>query len=392
MLWTMSISLVVIGVIVTHENLWLIGAMIWLIFIIISQISFRQFRYTFDMVDTLDAQSNSATIKRSLLYIAFAIAYFLIILLAILRGILLQDFVLAVYGQAITISFGIVVVVFAAQTIIPSITAWGGAENQKRTPSNVREMKLLLRTSQGLIGFLQIFFIVFIISLLGWVLTSLVPQGSAVVNLSLSSLTTPTTSLTDLLNPTLHFQFSIKNTSMFLETLLFCTLVCTFSFSLSLLYYLFIATNLMVLPIKDALLSQPVLIQHMDAGPSNLDLKGQVEKVHNSLERTHALRGEVIPKLALTRSENDEIICTIILTQDFASTPEIISKTIALLGGVFHVAGIDEAIVIVNKSSLAENRWTELLSIQLTKGEYENFRDCSGTCYQFPLQARVDTF
>jgi len=295
--WTAGFSLFAVGALLTRENLWIIGAVIWWTFVIVSQLSFKHFRFTFDMIDALTPDHNSALVKRRLIY--FALFTSMVILMPGFLGRLEQEFILNIYKEVATISFGLVAILFGVQAIVPSITSWGGGERQKRTPSQVREMKLLLRSNQGLRGFLQIFFIVSLISLIGIGVTSILPEMPVVVDLSLSFLTTPTLNIIDWINPSVDFQYSPETTRVFMQTILFSVLVCLFSYSLALLYYLFIATNTLMLPIQDALLSQPVHIEseQLVSGDEERNL---LAKLKRSLQRSRQLRGEVITKLSMT--------------------------------------------------------------------------------------------
>ncbi len=373
--WGMGLALFIMGSLITHENIWLIGAVIWWVFATVAQVSFRYFRYTFDMIASLDPTLDIAEVKRRLFYLAFIATILLLFFISLISGKLEREIAIGIYSQAVTLSFGIVVVLFAVQAIIPSITSWGGAEQQKRSPSHVREMKLLLRGQQGLTGFLQVFFAVFVFSLLGWVVSSIISPASTAIDLSLSFLTTPAPNLIDMLNPPANFQYSSEVTLTFVQTVLFSVLVCTFSYSLAVFYYLFIATNTLVLPIKDALLAQPALLRESrySAGRGKQGMESKLEK---SLHHSRKLRGEVITELRTQQNEAGEQSCTVTIAGDFDSTPEIIHKAMALLQAIFDVKEIQLARVEVIKSSFGTVESQKLFWVDVTRSEYENFLVC----------------
>jgi hypothetical protein len=366
--WTAGFSLFAVGAFLTRENLWIVGAVIWWTFAIVSQLSFRHFRFTFDMIDALTPDHDSALVKRRLIY--FALFTSVVILIPGFLGRLEREFILDIYKEVATISFGLVAILFGVQAIVPSITSWGGGEKQKRTPSQVREMKLLLRSNQGLMGFLQIFFIVFLISLIGIGVTSILPEMPVVVDLSLSFLTTPTLSIVDWINPSVDFQYSPETTRVFIQTILFSVLVCLFSYSLAILYYLFIATNTLILPIQDALMSQPVHIEseRLVSGDEGRNL---LEKLKQSLQRSRQLRGEVVTKLSIVTNEAGQPLCTVVISGDFDSTAGIVDKTLVLLRAIFAVQEIQSAQVIVVKASLGPRESDKLLSLDVTRVEFD---------------------
>jgi hypothetical protein len=256
-------------------------------------------------------------VKRRLIYFALLISAAL--LLPGTLGRLGRRFISEIYKEAATVSFGLVAILFGVQAIIPSITSWGGKENQPRTGSQVREMKLLLRSNQGLTGFLKIFFAVFLISLVGICATEITPEMPAAVDLSLSFLTTPQSNVIDWLNPWMDVYYSPQTTLVSAQTVLFSILVCLFSYSMAVLYYLFVATNTLTLPIEDALLSQPV---HIESTRSLLGDRGQdvLNQLERSLRRSRELRGEVVTELSVCADEDAQPSCIVQISGDFDST------------------------------------------------------------------------
>jgi hypothetical protein len=368
--WSMGVSLVLAGILL-RENMWIIGAVIWWTFMAVSTLSFRHFRSTFDMVDALDPKRNSSEVKRRLLYFTFTATVAILVLLSIVAGNLEREFVLTIYSQASTISFGVVALVFAVQAVIPSISTWGGSELQTRTASQVREMKLLLRTSKGLMGFLQTFFVAFLLSLLGWGIASITSaQMEKVVDLSPQFLAFPTSNIIDLLVIPTNFQYSPEVTLVFIQTVLFAVLISTFSYSLAILYYLFIATNTLTLPIQDALLSQPVLIQVPPRPRPNQDER-LTEKLKESLQKKRRLRGEVITDLLVSNLENGDKSAIIQISGDFDSTSEVMEKAMILFEAAFQVHGVQQVQVLVHKTSFGAVESQKLFSLTIKQEEFD---------------------
>lgn len=365
---TSGLSLLAVGAFVTRENLWIIGTAIWWTFTAVSRLSFRHFRFTFDMIDALTPDRDSALVKRRLIYFALLISA--LTLISGLLGRLHRESVVNLYRQAANTSFGLMAILFGVQAIVPSITSWGGKEKQSRTPSEVREMKLLLRNNQGLVGFLQIFFIVFLMSVVGIASASFLSETYASVDLSLSFLTMPTASIVDYINPWIDFQYSAQTTVIFIQTVFFTVLVCLFSYSLASLYYLFIATNALMLPIRDALLSQPI---HIESSQVYLkkDRDDLLDDLTQRLRHARKLRGEVIAELTLAPRENGSAFCSVTINGDFYSKTEVVDKTMALLDGIFAVEGIGSARVIIVKTILDARGRTKLLSLEVTRPEFD---------------------
>lgn len=363
---SMGILLLVAGFFL-RENMWIIGAVIWWSFTFISRLSFTHFRSSFDMVDELDPKQKGSQTKRRLLYLAFAIAIVSLMLLSTFSGKLNREFVRDIYSQSTTISFGFVILVFAVQAIIPSISTWGGAELRQQTPSQIREMKILLRTSKGLMGFLQLFFLVSIISLLGWSLTALLPQNMNVaVNLSHEFLAMPSPNLIDLALSPSAFNYLPEMSLVFIHTVVFSVFVCAFAYSLAVLYYLFIATNVLTLPIQDALLSQQVLILSKERPNSDIPL---TEKITRTLHRTRALRGEVITDLHVYDHEG-QITAFIEISADFDTTQELVEKAAILFEKAFTEQKVMNCQVIMRKMSFGAMETQKLFSLTISREEF----------------------
>ncbi len=366
----LTVALLIIGLLL-HENVWIVGSVAWWVFTYISQLSFTHFRSTFDMVDSMDPERKSADIKRNMVFITLASTLIAVGLFSILAGELTSEFVQNLYTQAATISFGVVAILFAVQSIIPGITSWGGAELQNRTPSQIREMKLLLSTSKGLMGFLQVYFLLFIVALLGFSVSSLVPAGANTVNLNPSYLILPQPNLLDFILENSDFQYSSETTLVFLQTLLFVGFVCLFAYSLSVLYYLFIATNTLTLPIRDALLSKPVHIpQFSDKGNTDIVL---YEKLKTKLENAKTLRGEYITDLHAFFNQDNVGGAIVQISGDFDSTAQVINKAFSLLQAAFNVNELQNVTIVVVKAWFGPSERQKLLTVTVTRNEYKNF-------------------
>ena len=66
--WVAGFSLFAVGAFIIRENLWIIGAAIWWTFATVSQLSFRHFRFTFDMIDALAPNRDSALVNHTEYY------------------------------------------------------------------------------------------------------------------------------------------------------------------------------------------------------------------------------------------------------------------------------------------------------------------------------------
>lgn len=364
------LSMGIVGILVTGEQIWIIGAAIWLVFTIIAQISFRFFRATFDMISAIDPeQEGNAQIRRRMFYFSYVAT--VIIAIPGVLGRPPSDFVSTLYQDVGVISFGLMAILIGVQAIIPSIGTWGGFVNKDDTsPSDIREMKVYLRHQEGLAGFMQIFFIVFLVSIVGTAILGIVVDDKFSINFSTSALLKPTPNILDLVYSAKAFHYSPEVTAFHAHNLFFIIFLSLFFYSLSVLYYLFMINSALTLPIKDALKSVPILIQNSKFLNLSSNNQSLLDDLKGKLRTAHKLNGNVITELYLTITETEQTLCNITMTEDFPTASELEKKVLDVLGVVFTLRAIDAASVSIFRVSTGKVNQMKLISIQVDRDEF----------------------
>lgn len=367
-----TVSLVIVALVVSHEPLWLLGMTIWLVFISITRLSFKHFRRTYDLLEELFPETQGRDRKNRFLLISLVTSTAL--LTPGLMGRLTPDFVSSLYLQAAGLAFALITILLAVQAIIPGITTWSGDQH---TSKRLREMRSILRANTGLEGFMQLFFYLFVLTIAGWLLaTRFLSEMPFVVDLSLEYLVGHTTTIVDLVNPFERFAFSMENTLLGLSTLYFAAFVCLSVFAVAQLYYLFIAANTLVLPIRDALLSTPVQIEKVEGvdtrGRKSKDPKGH-ELVVERLQSDRKLNGYVISALKVEKiSDGGGLKVAIELEMDFVEIDAMLEIVREVYRTVFSVSSVNAAkLVLFRNAHLGRTGTQNIFLLEITRHEWE---------------------
>ena len=247
-----------VALFVTQEGLWLIGAIIWIMFSLTASHSFRYYRRTYDLVEDLYQKPQGKRRRHLLIFISLSLVTFL--LFPGFLGKLSSQFVIELYSQAAGLAFGLITILLAVQAIIPGITTWAG---DTRKANHLREMRSILRTNAGLEGFMLWFFILFIFSLAAWFFsTHFWSNLDYLVDLSWqSAFEKPINALQEIANFFTSNQVLSEQFLTTMGTLIFAVFLYATIYGIAQLYYLFIAANTLTLPIRDLILSIPVEIE-----------------------------------------------------------------------------------------------------------------------------------
>jgi len=262
--------------VVTREPIWIIGLLIWLIWIYTSASSRRYFRPSFDNISKWD---RTELIKDPWIFWALTASCILIIFNAL--GPISGNFLSNIYLISSQIAITLVGFLLAVQGFLGSSSLKSEGEKERRI-----EIEMILNSMEGLKGFMSLFTLLFIVSILGVFST----KNMSNLNMTIEWLTSPVV---------------LRQSEIIglYKTLLFASYVTILALSVSYLYYLFLSVNLFVLPFKFRLLSKPVLIEKFVNLTGGLDLI-QDEDIKHSLYNEPRLNGRILQEVLINNLED----------------------------------------------------------------------------------------
>jgi len=260
--------------IITREPLWLIGAIIWLTFTVISQISYVYFRSSFDMLSKQDISADEL-VKDQWVFIGL-----LFVCIAVSSGILSNidnTFLSGLYQSSSQIAITLVGILLAIQGVLSNMSLKSETKKDK-----ILEATMILKIADGLKGFMIIFISLFILSLFGLF------SSKEEFNISFNTAW--------LLNP-----INTSNVDLYtlLISLLFVSFITVLSLSIGYLYYLFLSRNLILLPLKSRFMFKPVFIENTNGSYS------ETQEIVQELENSRELNGRIIKNLTINEYKND---------------------------------------------------------------------------------------
>lgn len=257
---------------ITREPIWFAGIIIWGIWVFTSNISYNYFRPVFDILSKHDSKRDEIN-KGPFVFISILLSGALVFLVS--TSEISIDFLRDLYLASSQISMTLVGFLLAVQGVLSNASL-----KSKTDKGIIFEKELILRSMDGLKGFMLIFITLFIISMLGVFSTK-----TDIGFLQLNTIWIVEPIILDL-----------ENIILFLDVMLFICFTTMFSFSICYLYYLFLSNNLIVLPFKLSLLSNPVVIEKISNSASDKTLE---ENIIIHLTNESSLNGKLIRNVSI---------------------------------------------------------------------------------------------
>jgi hypothetical protein len=383
-----SFSLLFVALFVTHEGLWLIGAVIWIMFSITASHSYRYFRRTYDLIEDLYPKPQGKRRRHLLLFISLSLVTLL--LFPGLLGKLSGEYVIGLYSQATGFAFGLITILLAVQAIIPGVTTWAG---DTRKANHLREMRSILRANAGLEGFMQWFFILFVFSLAAWfVSTRFLGNLSHLVDLSfVNAFEQPINVLREIKDIFSANQGISEEAITRFSTLIFAVFVYVTIYGIAQLYYLFIAANTLTLPIRDSILSNPVEIESIDF--ENIDNTEQdtiFEGIKDKLRSNLDLNGQIINQLNVNyEPDNPNRIKKVRaeFEQDFIELDELMEFINKAFSGLFQLDRHADVEVVIVRRTYQRFRRQPVFALEVNNSEWEFLKkDLPGFPFDYRLK------
>ena len=268
----MAIALA-IAFMITREPLWIVGLIIWIIWVYTSIISVRYFHPTFDNMSKQDSEKGEL-IKDSWIFVSLLSCCILIFIAGLSSTT--NDFLRDLYLTSAQIALTLVGFLLAVQGVLSNISLKSETEKQK-----IFEKEMILKSMDGLKGYMIIFVSLFAISLLGAFSTK--STNNIELNISIFSLGSPVT-------------LELNSIPKIYKMMIFACFMSLLTLNLAYLYYFFNSGTLFVWPFKFALLSKPVLIEEINDLTSDINKKDQILKAITNDTR---LNGKIIHKILI---------------------------------------------------------------------------------------------
>jgi len=306
-----------------------------------------------------------------------------------LLGQLDLNFVTSLYLQAAGLAFALITILLAVQAIIPGVTTWSREDSLSR---RMREMRSILTANAGLEGFMQLFFLLFIYSLLGWLITTRFFTGiSPVVDLTLSYHLNPRIDLLAPFREMSEIELIRGSTLVGLSTLFFAGFVSIAVYAIAQLYYLFIAANTLVLPIRDTLLSTPVQIEQCNAssdGMPDAALLAAQSEIVRQLTSNRKLNGYIIDSLDIELHVNEGAEVAIKLEMDYIEMERLLLVVREVYRSLFRVDEVQKTnLTVFQRVHIGEGK-RDVFKLSLTLHQWREFlsKDIEGFPFRYKLQ------
>jgi hypothetical protein len=277
-----------ISFLITQEPLWLIGFIIWSCFIIVAKISYKYFVPTFSSLSKQDTERDNEIVMDPWIFISlFASCMFLG---TGFLGELENSFLSGLYLDSIQIALILIGFLLAAQGVVNSASLKSETDKGK-----LFEAQSLLSILEGFTGFMTTFLMLFVVSVLGYFSTT----KFETLNISCKYLTSP-------------INFSSFSISQFASLFIFCFFVTLFILSIFHLFYLFLSSNLILNPLKTAIIYSPLLIENktnmskFNPVVETTDVDQIEEYTINKLKKDQKLNGKVMTSLLINKFVEDE--------------------------------------------------------------------------------------
>lgn len=277
-----------ISFLITQEPLWLIGFIIWSCFIIVAKISYRYFVPNFNSLSKQDTERDNEIVMDPWIFVSlFASCMFLG------TGFLDElknSFLSELYLDSIQIALVLIGFLLAAQGVVNSASLKSETDKGK-----LFETQSLLRILEGFTGFMITFLTLFMASVLGYFSTTKFETLSINCGFLTSSI-----------------NFSSLSIPQFLSLLIFCFFVTLFILSIFHLFYLFLSSNLILNPLKTAIMYSPLLIESktnmakLNPLVETKDVDQIEEYIINKLKNDRKLNGKVMTSLLINKFAEDE--------------------------------------------------------------------------------------
>nr|MBC8554329.1 hypothetical protein [Candidatus Brocadiales bacterium] len=384
-----AISLLFVALLVTREGLWLIGAFIWIVFSVTVSHSSRYFRRTYDLIEELYPNPQGRRRRHFLLFISLSLTT--LILFPGVLGKLSNEFVVNHYSQASGLAFGLITILLAVQAIIPGVTTWAG---NTRKAHHLREMRSILRANAGLEGFMQWFFILFIYSLIAWLISALfLTNVEILVDLSkASAFEQPIYALGEIRSLFFSSQKFSEELLTRLSTVIFAVFSYVTIYGIAQLYYLFIAANTLTLPIRDSLLSSPVEIKviNFEVLQNKKDQNRKENEIRLKLRSDQELNGHIINLLNVSYDPgNPEQIdkVKVEFELDFIELRELHKLVNRVFLSIFELGQVANVEVSIVRRTYQKFRRQPVFHLEINLNEWEFLKkDVLGFPFNYKLQ------
>lgn len=267
----MTISLI-LAFLITHEPLWCVGLLTWVIWIYVTKINYIYFRPAFDNISKQDKEKDEL-IEDPWIFAALFISCIMIFVSGL--NSTSYQFLSDLYFTSAQIALVLVGFLFAVQGVLSSTSLKSNSQKGKNF-----EMKMILKSMEGLKGFMLAFISLFIISMLG--AFSIKSSNSGELQLTI-----------DWLMNSMNFGF--ENLPIFLKNMVFISFIIILSLSIAYLHYFFHLGELIVLPFKLSLISEPALIENISTSDKSLK-----ETIKNEIIKENKLNGKLFRNIIIT--------------------------------------------------------------------------------------------
>ena len=355
-------SFIFISFFVTNEGFWLIGSIIWIMFSISRAHSFRYFRRTYDLIEEIFPNPKGKQHRHVLLFVSLCLVT--IILFPGFLGKVSRDLVIDIYNQTSGLAFGFISILLAVQAIIPGITTWAG---DSKKANYFREIHSILRANAGLEGFMLWFFILFIYSIMAWFISK-----HFFINLDYLVDLTYSNMFSQLFELKRIFTYGLSETILvWLSTMIFAVFIYLLIYGIAQLFYLFIAANTLVLPIRDFLLSNPVEIEaiNINGGKDSHEM----DKIIKALKENQDLNGQIVYELSINnyQNQNKTIQVNLEMGLDFIEVEglyDLIKKAYASIFSIYDNSIVN--VVVVRQTHLKFKR-QKIFQMEINKREWD---------------------
>jgi len=270
-----------------------------------------------------------------------------------------------------------ITLVFAIQAIVPGITAWESDDVR----AGLREKKTLLQTIESLRGFL----LSGSIALGLVVLLRIIPVDRAEYSFATDRYFQKVYHIGDMVFKGISGAVSINFTIGMISQLALIFAVAISIQVLSQLYYLFIAANTLLIPLRAKVRSvPPILPTRMESCPDyHADIEKQVwEKVTASLQRWERMPGMVVTNLRVNVSAElgDSLRVLIEFWDDFPVRSQICEFSCSLCNLLFQQEPRIGAIRVVFRTTLPKYGEVRAFLVELRRENWQVvFQDFRGT-------------
>lgn len=363
----------ILGVFVlTHEPMWLFGLAMWLAFVLILSVS-RAYYRKLDQVEAVANEPPSRQLRHRILLFGYLLT--LVLFSPGVSELILDRGQHSLLELLTTLLVTFITLVFAIQAIVPGITAWE-SDNDR---AGLREKKTLLQTIESLRGFL----ISGTIALGVMVLLQILPIDTAEYSFATDRYFQRVSHIGDAMFKGIAGTVSVTFTVGMISQLTLIFAVAISIQVLSQLYYLFVAANTLLIPLRAKVRSvPPILPTRSESCPDDhTDVEKQIwENVTASLQHWERMQGMIVTNLRVNASTElgDNLRLLIEFWDDFPARSQICEFAHSLCNLLFQHEPRINAIRVVFRTTLPKYGEVRAFLAELSRENWQVIFQNSG--------------